>query len=68
MVVDTTDLNVHQLRDRVLDLFGADAPRGRHADHGACRSATSTASRSTPTWSSTAGSCPTRTGSRSCAR
>ena len=26
VVVDTTELNVHQLRDRMLDLFGADAP------------------------------------------
>jgi UPF0042 nucleotide-binding protein len=26
VVVDTTELNVHQLRDRVLDLFGEDAP------------------------------------------
>ena len=26
VVVDTSDLNVHQLRDRVLDLFGEDAP------------------------------------------
>jgi RNase adapter protein RapZ len=28
VVVDTTDLNVHQLRDRVKSLFGADTPRG----------------------------------------
>ena len=33
-----------------------------------CRSATRTACPSTPTWCSTAGSCPTRTGSTSCAR
>ncbi len=26
VVVDTTELNVHQLRTRMLDLFGADAP------------------------------------------
>ena len=26
VVVDTSELNVHQLRDRMLDLFGADAP------------------------------------------
>ncbi len=32
-----------------------------------CRSATSTGCRWTPTWSSTSGSCPTRSGSRSCA-
>jgi UPF0042 nucleotide-binding protein len=28
VVVDTTDLNVHQLRDRLVGLFGADAPSG----------------------------------------
>ena len=31
--IDTTDLNVHQLHDRVLvDLFGGEAPARRHAD------------------------------------
>ncbi|HYD09067.1 MAG TPA: RNase adapter RapZ, partial [Acidimicrobiales bacterium] len=28
VVVDTSDLNVHQLRDRIQDLFGTDAPTG----------------------------------------
>ena len=28
MVIDTSDLNVHQLRTRVLDLFAAEAPAG----------------------------------------
>lgn len=28
VVIDTSDLNVHQLRTRVLDLFAADAPAG----------------------------------------
>ena len=28
VVVDTSDLNVHQLRDRIQDLFSADAPTG----------------------------------------
>ncbi|MEY2468686.1 MAG: RNase adapter protein RapZ [Actinomycetota bacterium] len=28
VVVDTTDLNVHQLRDRILDLFGSEAHDG----------------------------------------
>jgi UPF0042 nucleotide-binding protein len=28
VVIDTSDLNVHQLRDRVHDLFGADVPMG----------------------------------------
>lgn len=28
VTVDTSDLNVHQLRDRIVDLFGVDAPTG----------------------------------------
>ena len=28
VVVDTSELNVHQLRDRIVDLFGRDAPAG----------------------------------------
>jgi UPF0042 nucleotide-binding protein len=28
VVVDTTDLNVHQLRDRIVELFGAESPAG----------------------------------------
>ena len=28
LVIDTSDLNVHQLRDRITDLFGVDAPQG----------------------------------------
>ncbi|HET7690665.1 MAG TPA: RNase adapter RapZ, partial [Nocardioidaceae bacterium] len=28
VVIDTSDLNVHQLRDRITDLFGHDAPQG----------------------------------------
>ena len=27
VVIDTTDLNVHQLRDRIVDLFGSESPR-----------------------------------------
>ena len=59
VVIDTSDLNVHQLRDRIADLFGTrSATERQHADHASCRSATSTASRSTSTSCSTAGSCP----------
>ena len=63
LVVDTGDLNVNQLRDRLMALFGAEvpAPGCRRASR---RSATSTASRSTPTWSWTAASSRTRTGTR----
>jgi len=28
VVIDTSDLNVHQLRDRITDLFGTDVPQG----------------------------------------
>jgi UPF0042 nucleotide-binding protein len=28
VLIDTSDLNVHQLRDRIVDLFGGDAPQG----------------------------------------
>ena len=43
VVVDTSDLNVHQLRDRIVDLFGDDDADDAHADHAWCPSATSTA-------------------------
>ena len=61
VVVDTSDLNVHQLRDRVVDLFGDDESRSSCRPP-CCRSGTSTACRSTPISSSTAGSSRTRTG------
>ena len=67
VVVDTSDLNVHELRRRMRTLFG-DEGTSRRCRPRCCRSATRTACRSTPTWSSTAGSCPTRTGSTSCGR
>ena len=64
VVVDTSNLNVHELRDRLRELF-ADARRPTaRCRPASCRSATSTGSRSTSTWSSTAASCRTRTGSR----
>ena len=49
VVVDTSDLNVHQLRDRIAELFAGDDAEPPHADHDRCRSATSTACRSTST-------------------
>ena len=61
LVIDTSSLNVHELRRQ-------DGRRVRRQDEQpgcaprSCRSASSTACRSTPTSSSTAGSCPTRTG------
>ena len=61
LVLDTTRLNVHELRARMRDFFGG----GTAAACGSAssRSATSTACRWTPTWWRTAGSCRTRTGS-----
>ena len=57
-------LNVHELRARMQGFFGGDARRWACGSPW-CRSATSTACRWTPTSWWTAGSCPTRTGSRS---
>ena len=48
VVIDTTELNVHQLRDRMAELF--DAARARRCGPRWCRSATRTASPSTSTW------------------
>ena len=67
LVIDTSDLNVHELRAQDRRASSAASDRRRPAASTWSRSATSTACRSTPTWSSTAGSCPTRTGSPSCA-
>ena len=61
------DLNVHQLAHaghRRVRRRGT----ARRCGSPSCRSASSTACRSTPTSSSTCASCPTRTGCRSCAR
>ena len=60
LVLDTTRLNVHELRARMRDFFGGGTAAGLRRP--SSRSATSTASRWTPTWWPTAGSCPTRTG------
>ena len=50
VVVDTSDLNVHQLRARMLDLFGDDAPDAGHADHDHVVRLQARPARSTPTW------------------
>ena len=68
VVVDTSDLNVHQLRERVVELFGADpGVTGLNTSVVVVR-VTSTGCRSTSTSCSTAGFSPTRTGSTTCAR
>ena len=66
--VDTSTLNVHELRDRLRELFSDTDERVDAADQRRDRSATSTGCRSTSTSCSTAASSRTRTGSRSCAR
>ena len=66
LVIDTVDLNVHELRRKVDAAFAGDERRRRCGPR-SCPSASSTACRWTPTSSSTCGSCPTRTGCPSCA-
>ena len=66
LVIDTSGLNVHELRAKIEAAFAGDARPA--CGPPSCRSASSTACRSTPTSSSTAASCPTRTGCRSCGR
>ena len=65
VVIDTSGLNVHQLAKEVHPVFAGDGAPGCGSP--SCRSGSSTASRSTPTSSSTCASCPTRSGSPSCA-
>ena len=67
LVVDTSTARCPSCAATLERAFGADYAARRHARHGACPSATSTACRWTPTSSSTCASCPTRTGSPSCA-
>ena len=64
LVVDTSGTSVPKLRAALERAFGR--RRRSAATSRWCRSATSTGCRWTPTWSSTCGSCPTRSGSRSC--
>ena len=68
VVVDTSDLNVHELRRRMHDAVRRRRVRAPRCRPRCCRSATRTACRSTPTSCSTAASCPTPTGSTSCGR
>ena len=65
--VDTSHRSVHQLRGGDRERVRRPTPRTSRAASPSCRSATSTGCRRTPTSSSTCASCPTRTGSPSCA-
>ena len=68
IVIDTSELNVNELRARLVELFAELASAAGRWRPRSSPSATSTGSRSTSTSSSTAASCRTRTGSTSCAR
>ena len=61
LVIDTSRLNVHELRARMRDFFSGEPATGPGCR--SCRSAINTAFRSMPTSWRTAGSCRTRTGS-----
>ena len=61
LVLDTTRLNVHELRARMRDFFGGG--RRQACSSASSHSAISTVCRWTPTWWRTAVSCRTRTGS-----
>ena len=65
LVIDTSNLNVHQLTARIAEAFGTPSTTALKVT--VVASASSTASRSTPTSWPTCGSCPTRTGCPSCA-
>ena len=63
LVLDTSALNVHELRARLQDFFGsgpAEGPRVSVVSFGYKYGLPV----ETPTWWRTAGSCPTRAGSR----
>ena len=67
IVIDTSNLNVHQLGQRMQAARSRiQSPKG--CGSASSRSASSTVCRSTPTWSPTCGSCPIHTGSTSCDR
>ena len=63
LIIDTSGLSPHELRDRVREASAA-RRASRPCRCPWSRSATSTACPATPTWCSTSASCPTRTGSR----
>jgi UPF0042 nucleotide-binding protein len=64
-IIDTSALTVHQLKDQMVQSYGPRAARGSRWRWSP--SASSTAYPTTVISSSTSGSCPTRTSSRSCA-
>ena len=63
-LIDTSELNVHDLAREVRAVVASGAEDALRIS--SSRSGSSTASRSTPTTWSTCGSCPTPTGSPSC--
>ncbi len=67
LVIDTSHLNVHELRDRLRKAFGSEDPAEAMRTEW-CRLGTDTACLSTSTSSSTAAFCPTPIGWRSSGR
>ena len=65
-IVDTTDLTVHELREAFMAISRGRSPRARACSSPSRASASSTACRPRPTWSSTCGACRTRTSCPSC--
>jgi UPF0042 nucleotide-binding protein len=65
LLIDTGELNTNQLRSRMLEAFGDEGGADVHATS-VVSFGYKYGSRSMWTWSSTAASCPTRSGSRSC--
>ena len=66
LIVDTSDLNIHQLATLVTETFAEAGRAGPGSPYRA--SASSTGCRPTPTSSPTRGSCPIRSGMMNCAR
>jgi RNase adapter protein RapZ len=66
LIIDTTDLNVHELRDGVVGLVDDPAEPRAAADRRRLLRVQAGHARGTPTCCSTCASCPTPTGSRSC--
>ena len=67
IVIDTSDLNIHQLATAIAETFAEAGHPGRAASR-CSASASSTDCRPTPTWWPTAASCRTRSGCRNCGR
>ena len=68
LIIDTTGLTPHDLRDRIREAFADERRPSGACRSRSCRSGSSSAPRATPTSCSTSASCRTRTGSTSSGR